>query len=331
MKLQNFQLKDREIIDRFLAIRQKPDFTGKIQQGQRLNLSWSNWGFGMEPFVDSCARLARYNVRYIELHGNWYGPDLGYKVPEISKILADYGIRVGGVCGMVSPESELSSNKPHITQRSLDYFRRTIEKCAELGGTYVLFSPAAVGRPQKYDDSEFYRAADAIRLLGDFFFQHNIRAAIEPVRAAEVSFCHTFAEAEALIRAIDHPGVQHIGGDLYHMLVGENHIPVTLVEYGHRLTNLHTAETHRGALGTGFLDIDLIIMALYCIGYNNPRCFLTPEPLGPGGDPYPAMWGRTDPDLLDALVRTTAEYFYEREKEVLEASDDELKRHITPF
>jgi len=98
------------------------------------------------------------------------------------------------------------------------------------------------------------------------------------------------------------------------------------IDYGHRLTTLLTAETHRGALGTGFLDIDLIIMALYGTGYNNPECFVTPEPLGPGGDPYPAMWGRTDPSLLDALVKTTAEYFYEREQEVLGAKDEELRR-----
>ena len=111
---------------------------------------------------------------------------------------------------MVSPDSELSSNKPHITQRSIDYFHRHIEFCAEMGGKYILFAPGAVGRPQKYDDSEFYRAGDAIRILADDFQKHGIRAAIEPVRAAEVSFCHTFKEAKALIDYINHPGVQHI-------------------------------------------------------------------------------------------------------------------------
>ena len=39
------------------------------------------------------------------------------------------------------------------------------------------------------------------------------------------------------------------------------------------------------------------------IGYNNDdSCFLTPEPLGPGGDPYPAMYGKPDPLKLDKLV-----------------------------
>ena len=57
--------------------------------------------------------------------------------------------------------------------------------------------------------------------------------------------------------------------------------------------------------------------ALYCIGYNQPGCYVTPEPLGPGGDPYPAMFGRPDPKRLDPLVRKTARYFRAREEEVL--------------
>ena len=59
-------------------------------------------------------------------------------------------------------------------------------------------------------------------------------------------------------------------------------------------------------------------MALYVIGYNNDdSCFLSPEPLGPGGDPYPAMYGSPDPLKLDSLVKDSVEYFREREEEVL--------------
>jgi D-psicose/D-tagatose/L-ribulose 3-epimerase len=319
MRPQNFQLKDREVTQRFLDWRkQHPQFK------PRLKLSWSNWGFGIEPLEVSAVRLAKYGIHYIELHGNRYGPDLGYKTKETRKILDDNGIQVAGVCGMVSPESELSSNKPHITQRSIDYFRRNIEMCAELGGSYILFTPGAVGRPIPYDNNEFYRAADAIRILGDDFVKHGVRAAIEPVRAAEVSFCHTFAEAKALIERVDHPGVQHIAGDLYHMLVGEENIGQTILDYGSMMLNLHMADTNRTALGKGMLNLDLVLMALYVIGYDEGECFCTPEPLGPGGDPYPQMWGNPDSEMLDQLVAQTAAYFYMREKEILTASDEEL-------
>ena len=130
MKPQNFQLKDNKVIEQFIEFRKN-----NLSIKPKLNLSWSNWSFGIEPFEQSIARLAKYNVKFIELHGNRYGPDLGYKTDEIRQILDDYGVKVSGVCGMISPESELSSNKPHITQRSIDYFRRNIEMCMEFDGS----------------------------------------------------------------------------------------------------------------------------------------------------------------------------------------------------
>jgi len=66
---------------------------------QRLNLSWSNWGFGMENLVDSVQQLQRAGIEFIELHGNRYGEDLGYKSVEAEKVLSDNGIRVSGICG----------------------------------------------------------------------------------------------------------------------------------------------------------------------------------------------------------------------------------------
>lgn len=272
----------------------------------------------------SVSRLARNGIRYIELPGNLYGKDLGYKPDEVLAILGDHGIKVSGICGMVYLENEFASTNHFARQLGVDYMRTHIEFCAAVGGRYILFGPCAVGRPKKYDDNEFQRAADTMRILGDDFVRHGIRGAIEPVRRDEVSLCHTFAEARSLIEAINHPGIQHIAGDVFHMLVGEEHIGTTIVSYGHMMTNLHLADTNRRALGTGMLDLDIVIMALYVAGYNNDRCFCSPEPLGTGANPYDQMYGTSDPAMLDELVRQTASYFYARERAVLGATDVEL-------
>lgn len=73
------------------------------------------------------------------------------------------------------------------------------------------------------------------------------------------------------------------------------------------------------ALGGGSLDLDTIIRALYLIGHNQDGRYVTPEPLGPGGDPYRAMNGIPDPAALDRLVQQTARYFWEREEIVKQA------------
>jgi sugar phosphate isomerase/epimerase len=189
-----------------------------------------------------------------------------------------------------------------------------------------LFGAGAVGRPTPYDDQEFHRAAQAIRILGDDFVKAGVRGAIEPIRAAEVSFCHTFEDVKELIEEVDHPGVQHIAGDVYHMYTEEQNVAGTLLEDGHMLTNLHMADSNRRALGLGSMDLDLIIMALYVVGYNNDKCFCSAEPLGPGGDPYPQMFGNPSPELLDSMVEQTANYFYEREEILLSVDPDDLKR-----
>lgn len=321
MELQNFQRNDAEVIDRFIEWRR-----GRGEDAPRLKLSWSNWGFGTEPLGESAERLARNGIRHIELHGNRYGPDLGYEKKATLGILGDHGIEVAGVCGIVTPECELSSTRPHVTQRCIDYLRRQIEMCAELGGTYLLLHPGAVGRTQSYDENEAQRAADALRVVAPDFESAGVRCAVEPVRAAEVSFCHTFREVTEFIDAVSHPGVQNIAGDLYHMLVGERHIGKTILDSGDRMINLHMADTNREALGDGFIDLDLVIMALYVVGYHEGQRFCTPEPLGPGGDPYPAMFGRPEPEALDALVGKTASCFRAREQQVLMASEDELRR-----
>ncbi|MFA6714792.1 MAG: sugar phosphate isomerase/epimerase family protein [Victivallaceae bacterium] len=283
----------------------------------RLNLSWSNWGFGLEPLAVSARRLAANGVKFIELHGNHYGADIGYKESETKKILADAGIAAGGICGMFSRENDLSSPSGFVRQQAIDYLKRTIDFAAALDAGYVLIVPGAVGRPLAYDASEFERSAAALRTLGDRFLAADVKAAIEPIRSAEVSFCHTIAEAQAYIEAVAHPGIRHINGDAYHMQSEEAHIGAALATAGEQLLNLHMADSNRCALGDGSMDLDTIIMALYVIGFNRPGCYVTPEPLGPGGDPYPAMHGKPDAAALDRLVRQTVEYFRQREDYLL--------------
>ncbi|MEI8245697.1 MAG: sugar phosphate isomerase/epimerase [Lentisphaerota bacterium] len=311
MKKQNYELKN----DKIQAAFQKLKSQGCLKQ--RLNLSWSNWGFGLEPLAVSVKRLADNDIHFIELHGNHYGHDLGYKPSETRMILDDHGVACAGICGMFSRENDLSSNSGVTRQNALDYLKRTIDFAAGIKAGYVLIVPGAVGRPCKYDDVEFERSVETIRLVADEFSSRKIKAAVEPIRSSEVSIVHTISDAIKYIEAIDHPGIQHINGDVYHMQSEEAHIAEAIVKAGKRLINLHMADTNRCALGDGSMDLDTIIKALYIIGFNANGRFVTPEPLGPGGDPYPAMYGKPDKKGLNTMVQQTVSYFREREDVLL--------------
>ena len=317
MKMQNAAIKTEKIKKAFLAL--KKAHPKKLKT--RLNLSWSNWGFGIEPLEGSAARLEKNGITFIELHGNHYGPDLGYKAEETKKILRNHGIRVAGICGMFSADNDLSSNRAIQRQSAIDYLKREIQFAKQVGAEYILVVPGAVGRPVAYDDSEFERSVETLATVADLFLKSGVKAAIEPIRSAEVSLVHTIAAARRYINAVNHPGVAFINGDVYHMQSEESHIGEALKNAGDQLLNLHVADSNRCALGEGSLDLDTIIMALYLIGYNTKGHYVTPEPLGPGGDPYPAMFGKPDPALLDEMVRQTVEYFRAREEEVVASAE----------
>jgi sugar phosphate isomerase/epimerase len=313
MSKQHFEEKNAVIQERFEALKKSKPKALK----QRLNLSWSNWGFGLEDLADSAKRLAKAGLSFIELHGNHCGPDLGYEPKETLKILGDHGIRVSGVCGMFSADNDLSSNRPGQRQAAISYLQREVPFTQAVGGAYLLVVPAAVGRPGAYDAMEFERSVETLQSVADLFVKHKVKAAIEPIRAAETSLTHSVADAKRYIAAVNHPGVAHINGDVYHMQSEESHIGAALLEAGAALTNLHFADSNRCALGEGSLDVDTIIRALYVLGYNSAGKYVTFEPLGPGGDPYPAMYGKPNPAKLDPLVIDSVRYFREREEAVL--------------
>lgn len=313
MRKQNFEQKDEKIKAAFEKL--KKDQPEKLKK--KLNLSWSNWGFGLETLQETAARLEKAGLKYIELHGNHYTDDLGYKPKETLAVLDDHNLTAAGICGMFSVDNDLSSNRPVQRQAALDYLKREIDFAAAVGGTYILVVPGAVGRPDPYDSTEFERSTETLRMAGDLFQKKNIQAAIEPIRAEEVSFVHTVADAKEYIAAVNHPGIGHINGDVFHMQTSESHIGEAIVDAGDMLTNLHMADSNRLTLGKGSLDLDTIIMALYCIGYNTEGRYVTPEPLGPGGNPYEALYGKPNKDALDELVFSTVTYFREREEELL--------------
>lgn len=154
MTLQNFEIKNQKIREAFNELKGKhPE---RFQQP--LNLSWSNWGFGIESLEETASRLERAGIQWIELHGNHYGPSLGYQAKETLPVLSAHGIKVAGICGMFSVDNDPASNRPIQRQAAIDYIRRELDFGQAVGASYVLVCPSAVGRPAAYDSSELDRS-----------------------------------------------------------------------------------------------------------------------------------------------------------------------------
>lgn len=314
MEKQPFQVKSEKIRSEFLRLkREHPErFTGK------LTLSYSTWMFGTEDLEVSFRRLKNAGLEYVELPGNHHTRDLGLDIKRTKALLDKYDLKVSGICGLFSPETDLASDSPYRRQKAIDYLRREIDFAVEVGAEYIIVVPSAVGRPDKLDAAEYERSVEAVRIVAEDFAKAGVKAAIEPIRSAEVSLVHTVAEAEEFIKRVNHPGVQHLNGDIYHMLNEEEHIGEAILLAGDRLINLHLADSNRGPIGKGMIDVDEVIMALYLIGHNRPGRYVTGEALGIGGNPYALMSTASNEERFTQIVRQTVEYFRWREALVTE-------------
>ena len=279
----------------------------------RLNVSWSNWAFGREELARSLERLSRANVSYLELAG------LSSDAPAspIKRQLDAHGIALSGICGAFSPMRDLSGVDAGSRRCALEYIQRNLDVGQALGAEYFLLLPGANGRTTSLDADDEARSLDALRSVADRFRECDIKGAIEPVCASEVSFCHTIADALDYIDKLDHPGIRHVNADCYHMVQGHEPIGASIVRCGEKLVNIHVADTNRGALGTDALDVDTLIMALYIVGHNRTGRFVTFEPIDARLTPYEFMQTHHSAAWLDSLVMDTISFFRKREELLL--------------
>lgn len=315
MNLQYVDQVRKDIRERFEAKRKaEPE---KFER--RLELSFSNWVFGLETLEEAVRRLAKYKVRYIELGGDYGGTDVGYQadIEQTRNVLAKHGVKCSGICGFFSDSNALSTNNNFARQTAKDYIRQEVHFCKAIGGTYMLVVPGTVGRSETYDSSDYARSVLTLRSVADVFVDEGILCAVEPINSAEVPICSTIDSVQQYIRDVDHPGVQHINGDIFHMLCGEKNIAEAILRAGDQLINLHVEDSNRLPLGNGMMDLDTIIRALYLIGYNREGRFVTGEPLGPGRNSYAIMFGQHSEDYKEQLVAQTVETFRAREEAVL--------------
>lgn len=316
MKLQRYQEMDLEIRKRFVEEKKKDP--QKFEK--RLNLSWSIWMFGIESLEQSLERVNSAGLDYVELKGDNYTRDMRSDPEKTLSLLNAASMKASGVIGIFAPSNDLSSSDPYVRQNAVDYVRNQVEFAHSVGGNYFIVVPSAVGRPNSIDSSEFYRSTSALRTCGADFERKGVKAAIEPIRSAEVSLIHSVEDVKRYINAVDHPAIAHINGDIYHMLTEEHHIGEAIIACASRLVNLHIADTNRNAVGKGMMDIDSVIMASYIVGMNEDGRFLTFEPLGPYPDPYVLANEPCRVEVMDELVHNSVNYFKEREEIVRELS-----------
>ncbi|MFE5322777.1 sugar phosphate isomerase/epimerase family protein [Paenibacillus sp. NPDC056579] len=244
--------------------------------------SATQWIFGKEPLERTCARLHSAGYDGIELSGEPYGMD----IRATQELLSAYGLSCTSICGIYTPERDLSSADPGLRQRAVQYVKDCIDLAEEVGAAHVIVVPSPVGKlaPAAAREEEWSCAVDSLREAGRYAAGRGVRLAVEALNRYETYMVNRLADAKRLVEEVDVPSVK-LMADLFHMNIEERSCEDALRSIATELIHVHLADNTREAAGRGQTDFDGIVSTLLQIGYKGP---LTMEFLPRVSDPYAA-------------------------------------------
>ncbi len=189
---------------------------------------------------------------------------------ELRQQAEDHGVRLIGLHWLLAKTEgfQITSADEAVRGRTAGYLVELARCCRDLGGDLMVFGspaqrriPADATREQATDYAvdTFRRAAPGIADCG-------VRLCLEPLSPPEADFINTCAEAEAILRRLDHPNFAlHL--DVKAMHTDDAPIPDLIRRHGAGAGHFHANDANRRGPGFGDTDFVPIFQALRASGY----------------------------------------------------------------
>jgi sugar phosphate isomerase/epimerase len=204
----------------------------------------------------------------------------------LRKQAEDCGLKVIGLHWLLAKTEGLSLTSPEeeVRRRTAEYLVELARCCRDLGGDLMVFGspaqrrlPAGATKAQAAD-----LAVDTFRRAAGGLADCGVRLCLEPLSPPEADFINTCAEAEEILRRLDHPSFAlHL--DVKAMHTDEAPVPELVRRYGGRAGHFHANDANRRGPGFGATDFVPIFGALRASGYAgwvSVEVFdYTPDPL----------------------------------------------------
>jgi len=200
----------------------------------------------------------------VENPGDWDGT-------HAAAVLAEQGLRAG-VCAVMGPGRDLTSDDPATTRATRDYLRGCVEVAATVGAAVVggpIYAPTGrVGLLAAADRrTAIERVADGLAPVLAEAKAAGVTLALEPLNRYETSLFNTVAQALELVELVGDPALGLLL-DTFHLNVEERDLPAAIRAAGPHLTHFHACANDRGVPGTDHLDWPGIRDALVAIDYR---------------------------------------------------------------
>jgi len=178
------------------------------------------------------------------------------------------GVRVSGLHWLLTapPGLSITSADPAVRARTLAHMHAMIDLCAALGGDVLVHGSPDQRRLSDDDPAgDAERGRDAFAEVAEHARQAGVRYCIEPLSPQETRFVTNWAEAAAIVRAVDRPGLRTMI-DTRAARLGETEPVGAVLERGLRdgtVAHVHLNDRNRRGPGQGddgFADVVEVLL-----------------------------------------------------------------------
>ncbi|PLT34473.1 sugar phosphate isomerase/epimerase [Bacillus sp. V5-8f] len=267
--------------------------------------SVTQWIFGDESLEDSLIRLKKYGYQGVELAGE---PD-SIDLTETKKLLSEYGLVCSSICGIYSPERDLSSSNEKIRENAIQYVKKCIDLAKNLNASTVIVVPTCVGKlsPETSVEQEWNHALSSVKEVAPYAKEQNITLVIEALNRYETYLVNNLNLALRFVEEINHESVKMMA-DLFHMSIEERDNIEILTKILPHLGHVHIADNTREAAGLGQTDFKPVISFLKEKNYNG---YITMEFLPAVSNPYVASGLHGESNIFDDFTEQSIKHMKE--------------------
>lgn len=182
-------------------------FQLKKRQIAGMNLSYRYYSF--DYFLKSMEKIG---LRSIEVWGaspHFYTPDLtSADIAEIARSIRDHGLEV--IC--YTPEQcsypeNIAAKNPAARWRSIDFYKRTVDACAELGSPQILMT-SGWGYFDEDPADAWKRSAEGLAELAEQARKSGVTIVLEPLRVEETDLVTTLPLLKKMLDEVGSPALK---------------------------------------------------------------------------------------------------------------------------
>ncbi len=197
------------------------------------------------------------------------GGGLQHRVKEIKDALKGTNVKMSAICAGF--RGVPISHDPEVRKQAIESSKVILTAAGELESTGMIIVPAFNGQTELNNkEGRKILLEEVLPQLGDHAVKCGTRVLLEPLNRRECFFLRLLADAAAICRDANHPGVCMMG-DFYHMCIEETSDWGAFLSAGKYCHHVHLASRARNLPGQddrsfvdGFKGLKMIGYQDYC-------------------------------------------------------------------